>query len=226
VDTRRRSGPVDIAEVLRDARLGDLRGLHEQPADYDALHSATLRLFALLAEKSVPYVLVGGMAMLQYVEGRNTRDIDLIVATGDLKRVPEISIESSDRDFARGSVDGVQIDLLLTSNALFKEVKERFVNTRGFAEREIPTATPEGLVLLKLFALPSLYRQGETVRAAIYETDVRVLLDQYPMDVEPILRELSAHVLATDLTAIREILGDIQSRIARFERTNGSPAED
>lgn len=225
MSTRGRSGPVDIAEVLRDAHLGDLRRLHEEPIEYDSLHGATVRLFALLEDHSIPYVLVGGMAMLQYVDGRNTRDIDLIMAFADLRRVPGLVIESSDKDFARASFDGVQINLRLTSNALFRAVEKRFAGTRTFAEREIRTATPEGLVLLKLFALPSLYRQGDTVRAAIYETDVRVLLDRYEVSTEVVLAELAKHVLATDVVAIREILADIEARIAspdRFARESGS----
>jgi hypothetical protein len=147
---------VNIAEVLRDARLGDLRWLAEERAPYGDLESATQSLFDLLADRKVDFALVGGMAMLQYVEGRNTRDIDLIMALADLARLPELVVESRDADFARASYGGVQIDLLLTSNALFETVRRNYVSRREFSGRQLPVATPEGLVLLKLFALPSL----------------------------------------------------------------------
>lgn len=109
---------VDIAEVLRDARLGDLRTLAEESAGYDELHRATSALFDLLDERGVEYVLVGGLAVLQYVPGRNTRDIDLILAPGDLDRLPELELLSRDRDFGRAMFGGVQLDLLLTSNTV------------------------------------------------------------------------------------------------------------
>ena len=35
---------------------------------------------ALLRERQNEYVLVGGIGLLQYVAGRNTEDIDLIMA--------------------------------------------------------------------------------------------------------------------------------------------------
>jgi hypothetical protein len=45
--------------------------------DSDFLIETVARFFALLCERRIEYVLVGGIATLQYVEGRNTEDIDL-----------------------------------------------------------------------------------------------------------------------------------------------------
>jgi len=45
----------------------------------DFLIETVTRFFALLRERQIEYVLVGGIALLQYVEGRNTEDIDLIM---------------------------------------------------------------------------------------------------------------------------------------------------
>ena len=42
--------------------------------------------------------------------------------------------------------------------------------------RPTPCATAQGLLTLKLFALPSLYRQGENSRAAVYEAEISSLL--------------------------------------------------
>jgi len=41
-------------------------------------------LFAVLEQTKTRYLLVGGVAMLSYVEGRNTEDINLIVNPSDL----------------------------------------------------------------------------------------------------------------------------------------------
>lgn len=110
--------PVDIARVLRDARVGDLRTLNEERAPYDALTATTRKLFQDLAERGIDYMLVGGMALLQYVGGRNTRDIDLIIALPDLESLPGLTILSHDGDFARADYDGVQVDALLVTNPL------------------------------------------------------------------------------------------------------------
>ena len=48
--------------------------------DDSALDRDVVELFTLLWERQTPYLLVGGIAMLRYVEGRNTADIDLLMS--------------------------------------------------------------------------------------------------------------------------------------------------
>ena len=57
----------------------------------DSLLQTVARLFALLRERQIEYALVGGIALLQYIEGRNTEDIDLIMALSSLEKLPAIS---------------------------------------------------------------------------------------------------------------------------------------
>lgn len=45
-----------------------------------------------------------------------------------------------------------------------------------FGDRSIRCATIEGLIILKLYALPSLYRQGNFDRLSLYENDIPQLL--------------------------------------------------
>jgi hypothetical protein len=111
----------------------------------------------------------------------------------------------------------MRIDILLTKNRLFDMVQRQYSTVQQFEEQAIRSATVEGLVLLKLFALPSLYRQGDFVRVAIYEGDIAALLQAYRPPVEPLLAELNRHLSETNLAAVREILADIQQRIDRFE---------
>ena len=217
----REARPDDIATVLLDARAGDLRRLAEEPTPYDAMFGSVSRLFDLLQTHHVDFVLVGGLAVLSYVGGRNTRDIDLIMAAGDLERLPEFHVESRDKDFARATFEGVQIDILLTTNPLFELVRSDYSVRRDFSGRSIPCATVEGLVLLKLFALPSLYRQGDFGRVNVYEGDIAALVEGYRPNMEPLMRELELHILPTDLAQIRKILADVESRVERFRASQG-----
>ena len=94
----------------------------------DFLIETVARFFTLLRERQVEYVLVGGIALLQYVEGRNTEDIDLIMAVSALEQLPELHVETRDADFARGTFNDLKVDVLLTSNALFEEVRRAWDN--------------------------------------------------------------------------------------------------
>jgi hypothetical protein len=208
---------VHIGKVVRNAVLFNF-GKPGGAVQGDDLLEAVSRIFALLEERQTDYLLVGGIALLKYVEGRNTEDIDLIMALPSLEKLPEIRIESRDENFIRGTFDGLQIDLLLTRNPLFEKVRQHYATTQRFVEREIPCATVEGLLLLKLYALPSLYRQGNFARVALYEGDIATLMHDYRPPVEPLFEELKEHLSATDLASLRKITGEIQGRIERFDQ--------
>lgn len=180
------------------------------------IFQAVAQLFKTLESRQISYVLVGGIAMLQYVEGRNTENIDLIVATSDLPKLPEIILESQDGDFARGHFQGLQIDFLLSQNRLFDFVRQHHATTQLFNEREITCATVEGLLMLKLYALPALYRQGRFARVGLYENDIATLMQSYRPDMTPIFAELQNHLSQNNLQSVLEIVRDIEARIARF----------
>ena len=183
----------------------------------DLLIETVARFFSLLRERQIEYVLVGGIALLQYIEGRNTEDIDLIMALSSLERLPELGVESRDDDFARGKFGDLKVDVLLTSNPLFDEVRKRHTTTQRFVEQDIRCATVEGLVLLKLYALPSLYRQGNFARVGLYENDVATLLHSHGPAIEQLLGELASYLSESDLSQVKQIVREIQQRISRFE---------
>ena len=183
------------------------------PTDRDVVE-----LFTLLRKRETPYLLVGGIAMLRYIEGRNTEDIDLLMSLPSLLQLPEIIIEEQNEYFIRGRFHSVRVDVLLTANALFAEVQRGFGTTHRFAELDVSTATPEGLVLLKLYALPSLYRQGLFDRVSVYESDIASLVHRHRPAIESLLQRLQPHVEAADLRELRGIVRDIEARIARFEQ--------
>jgi hypothetical protein len=80
----------------------------------------------------------------------------------------------------------------------------------------------EGLLLLKLYALPSLYRQGNFARVGLYENDVATLIYSYQPEIEPLLEELTHHLSESDMVAVREIVSEIEQRIDRFGKGFGS----
>jgi predicted nucleotidyltransferase len=184
----------------------------------DQLVETVANLFHLLEQRQIAYLLVGGIAMRSYVEGRNTEDIDLIMALSSLHKLPEIQVISQDQFFARGSFAGLQIDILLTQNPVFALVHEQYATTRPFQEQTLPCATVEGLLLLKLYALPALYRQGNFARVGLYENDIATLLHTYPVVLDPLLNKLAPHLSASDQASIRDVLADIAQRLARFGR--------
>ena len=186
----------------------------------DSLQTQVEQLFNLLNSRKVDYVLVGGIALLTYVEGRNTQDIDLIMTLPSLGKLPEIKIESQDMFFARGKFGELQIDILLTKNPLFAKVEKDYTTTKQFMDRKINCATVDGLILLKLFALPSLYRQGSFERVGIYENDIATLINAFNSKMQPLLKELSKHLNADDMAEAQKIVSDIEARIQRFRKAN------
>ena len=159
--------------------------------------------------------------MLQYVQGRNTEDIDLILSTSSLQKLPEITITSQDDDLACGIFENLQIDFLLTCNPLFAKVQRGYATMQSFQDRDIPCATVAGLLLLKLYALPSLYRQGNFARVGLYENDIATLMHDYQPDMDALFTELTHSLSATDIASLQDIVTEIQQRIERFQEGFG-----
>lgn len=179
--------------------------------------------FSLLDERAVAYLLVGGVAMLTHVHGRNTDDIDLVISLSDQERLaPEVEVTERDSPFARARFGTLRVDFLEAEHSLFSEVCREYAGEREFdflaTCRTIRCATPEGLMLLKLYALPSLYRQGEIERAKIYEGDLGALVTAFPLiDAEKLLGVLSGHgVLASDVDELRKVIAEQRPRPRRF----------
>ena len=187
------------------------------PAPDDNLPQQIHELFALLRDRNVPYLLVGGVALLRYIDGRNTEDIDLLLSVESLSALPEITLSDQNPFFARGAFKNLRVDLLLTANPLFKLVQDKFATAHRFHELDVRCATVEGLILLKLYALPSLYRQGNTQRIALYETDILMLAQRYHPDMQRLLDTLNPYLEAGQLQSLMDIVLDIRQRISRID---------
>ena len=186
------------------------------PVPQDALD-----LFRLLAERHAQYLLVGGLAMLTYVNGRNTRDVDLLMSIATLQQIPELVIEDENDFFARARFRSVQVDLLLTRNPFFKLVAEEFATKHRFAEQEVPAVTVEGLIVLKLYALPSLYRQMDLDRAAIYETDITMLIAHHLPKLEPLAALVNGQMEPGDQRELQKIISECNQRAKLLRQRAG-----
>lgn len=208
---------TQIGDVIRNAVVFNIKNWLGGMMNSDSLIQSVQDFFTLLEQRKIDYVLVGGIAILHYIEGRNTQDLDVLMAVSALEKLPELKVASQDMYFVRASYNELQIDILLTQNPLFKKVHRQYSKVEKFLDRNIPLATVEGLLLLKLYALPSLYRQGNFARVGIYENDIATLLHDYQPDVSSLLSELSQYVNESDLAEIKGVISDIQKRIKRFK---------
>ncbi len=206
-----------IGNVIRNAVVFNVKNWLGGMMNSDSLIQSVQDFFALLEQRKIDYVLVGGIAILHYVEGRNTQDLDLLMAVSSVEKLPELKVSSQDMNFVRASYNELQIDILLTQNPLFKRVHSYYSTVEKFLDRNIPLATVDGLLLLKLYALPSLYRQGNFARVGIYENDIATLLHYYQPNMASILNELSKYVNDNDFAEIKGVVTDIQNRIKRFK---------
>lgn len=206
-----------IGHVIRNAVAFNLKNWLGGEMNSDSLIQSVQDFFTVLEQRKIDYVLVGGIAFLHYVEGRNTQDLDLLMSVASLEKLPELKISGQDMYFVRASYNELQIDILLTKNPLFERVHRAYTKVERFLDRKIPLATVEGLLLLKLYALPSLYRQGNFARVGIYENDIATLIHYYQPDMSALLRELSNYVNENDFAEIKGVVSDIQNRIKRFK---------
>ncbi len=178
-------------------------------------------LFRLLADRHADYLLVGGLAMLTYVQGRNTRDVDLLMSAATLRKIPELVMVEESEYFARANFRSVQVDVLLTKNPLFKQVAKKFATRHRFAELSVPAVTVAGLIVLKLYALPSLYRQFELDRAALYETGIALLIARHEPKLEPLSALVAQQLKPGDQKEVQTILAECCSRAKRLCQRGG-----
>jgi hypothetical protein len=207
-----------IAEVIQNGIAFNMQNWNQGIPDVGNISESIDRLFDLLETRNTDYLLVGGIAILSYVEGRNTQDIDFVMSRQELASIPEIAVSQEDKDFAKAEFDGLRVDLLLTSNPLFDEVRREYASQVEISNRTIKIVSVEGLIVLKLYALPSLYSQGRFDRAVLYEGDITLLLLKYDVDMERILIKLIPHLIPSDLDEVRQIVGEIRDRINRRKR--------
>jgi len=200
---------IALAHLANPATFGS-----RMSTDYPELVSSFL---SLLRHREIPFVVVGGIALLQHVRGRNTDDIDLIISAPRLADIPELKIAERSDMFAYGSFSELRVDILFAEHKVFKMVAADFSVDMQYQIGVLPTANIDGLILLKLFALPSLYRQFDFDRIAIYEADIMQLLHQSTQSDEFYLDLLADHISDSDLGELKKTLHDTRIRLKRIQ---------
>jgi hypothetical protein len=71
---------------------------------------------------------------------------------------------------------------------------------------------------LKLYVLPSLYRQGDFAKVGIYENDVTTLIYEYKSDISCLLKVLTDYLDTNDIKKIKDILAEINARMSKFKK--------
>ena len=69
-----------VGEIIKNGFVFDLKNWSSMMTQPNDLICSVESLFKLLDERQIDYLLVGGVALLSYVDGRNTQDINLILS--------------------------------------------------------------------------------------------------------------------------------------------------
>jgi hypothetical protein len=207
----------DIADVVhkgvafrwKDKSAHQLMLDSQIPQDVNAFLDA-------LQDSGVNYMLVGGIALLQYIEARNTEDIDLILSLPDGQKIPGLVIHEVNEFFARGKFGVLTVDILRSENPFFHMIEQSHGIDAFFLGRSLHTATAKGLTLLKLYALPSLYRQHQHTRVHIYEADIRSLMTAGFLSSDDLIPELRNYMTTNDVAELAKILSEFEQHRNRF----------
>jgi len=113
---------TQIGDVIRNAVVFNIKNWLGGMMNSDSLIQSVQDFFTILEQRKIDYVLVGGIAILHYVEGRNTQDLDVLMAASSLEKLLGLKVASQDMYFVRASYNELQIDILLTQNPLFRKV--------------------------------------------------------------------------------------------------------
>lgn len=214
--------PTSISDVLYHGIAFDLKNW-DKPIVPREIAAAGEEFLDALDARGIDYTLVGGLALLSYVDGRNTQDIDLIATVSELQTVDGFEVRETNEWFAQGDYRGLRVDILRQERPLFRLVARDWSVVRPFGARPVKMASAEGLTLLKLFALPSLYRQFQMGKALIYETDIALLMDSQKPDTAKLLDLLSHHVSEGDIAELRKTILELHEKLGRAGKYGAPP---
>ncbi len=227
----RTNSPVNISRVLANAAVFDFQrhATRESFMDASNISQEAEELFDLLETRGTPFLLVGGLAMLAHVRGRNTEDVDLIISVPDQRRLePEVSLVEAGSPFSMGRYKQLGVDYLDAGAPFFRLIAGRYGERRRFdflrGGRELACANPAGLMLLKMHALPHVTRAGDWQRVNAYENDVLMLWLAHPeLDPAALLPVLQPFVDDAGFYSLQhEVLPDLARRRARMMRQPGA----
>ncbi|MCY7375642.1 MAG: hypothetical protein LH472_06680, partial [Pyrinomonadaceae bacterium] len=137
-----RTHQLAICQSIYDANAFNIQNWRDGfPIDYDMLPELVIKFLNLLEELQVDFCIVGGIAYLAYIQDRNTKDLDILISGTELEKIiGYVKVTNKDANFTNAEFEGMRIDFLKTSNALFEYVKEHETTVYNFTEGEYPIA--------------------------------------------------------------------------------------
>lgn len=214
-----RTHQLAICQSIYDANAFNIRNWRDGfPVDYDMLPELVLKFLKLLEEKQVDFCIVGGIAYLAYIQDRNTKDLDILISVTELEKIIDyVEVTNKDVNFTNARFEGMAVDFLKTSNAIFAYVKEHETTSYNYAEGKYPIATVNGLILMRFDAIIDLYQKGRFDKIERYEWDLSRLTRNFPIDWEHIWKV--SHRFFTDgqINEFKKMVADWQKpRERRF----------
>jgi hypothetical protein len=90
------------------------------------------------------YVIVGCIALLQHVPGRNTSVLDLIVSLTTLQKIPEFVVNEETSLFATGRFHDLRVDILKIEHAFFAMIRRLYSRSMPYDVGSLPTIAIDG----------------------------------------------------------------------------------
>ena len=183
-----RTQQLAICQSIYDANAYNIQNWQKGfPIDYDMLPDLVLKFLKLLEDLKVDFCIVGGIAYLAYIQDRNTKDLDILISVAELDKIIDyVEVTNKDANFTNTKFEGMSIDFLKTSNALFNYVKAHEMTAYNFTEGLYPIATINGLILMRFDAIVDLYQKARFDKIDRYEWDLATLTRHYQIDWEHI----------------------------------------
>ena len=183
-----RTHQLAICQSIYDANAFNIQNWRDGfPIDYDMLPELVIKFLNLLEEKQVDFCIVGGIAYLAYIQDRNTKDLDILISVTELEKIIDyVEVTNKDVNFTNTRFEGMSIDFLKTSNAIFDYVKKHETTKYNFTEGLYPVATINGLILMRFDAIIDLYQKAKFEKIPRYELDLLYLTRNFPVDWEHI----------------------------------------
>lgn len=183
-----RTHQLAICQSIYDANAFNIQNWKNGfPIDYDMLPQLVIKFLKLLEEKEVDFAIVGGIAYLTYIQDRNTKDLDILLSFKELEKIIDyVEVINKDENFTNAVFEGMRVDFLKTSNAIFEYVKNHETTEYNFEEGLYPVATVNGLILMRFDAIIDLYQKGRFDKIDRYEWDLSRLTRGFEVDWEHI----------------------------------------
>lgn len=179
-----RTHQLAICQSIYDANAFNIQNWKNGfSIDYDMLPELVIKFLKLLEEKEVDFAIVGGIAYLAYIQDRNTKDLDILLSVKELEKIIDyVEVINKDENFTNAVFEGMRVDFLKTSNAIFEYVKNHETTEYNFEEGLYPVATVNGLILMRFDAIIDLYQKRQFNKIIRYESDLNFLTINFEID--------------------------------------------